>query len=122
MLTKKNKALLTLGLIFGFLAFAGKLIYRPLLRLNNYHDYGINGFAPSFFYTISFCLIAASICKKKPKKAMLATACGSAVYELEQMYTQRTFDYKDLISIIIAFLLGLLTYHILKKKERLVDK
>ena len=109
-MTNRNKVVFTIGLIFSVLGFVAVLKYRPWIIINDYNDFGINEFSPSFFYTLGLCLIGASISKKQPKKTMIFIILGSAAYELEQLFTDRYFDYKDLVSIGIALLIGLFLY------------
>jgi hypothetical protein len=121
-MTKKRKIILAIGLIFGVLGFASKLLYRPLIIGNNLNDIGINEFAPSFFYTVGVCLIGASFSKKKPNITMIFIALGSTAYELEQMFTSYYFDIKDLFAIIGALLVSLFIFKIVEPKGTVIMK
>lgn len=78
-------------------------------------DYGINGFLPSFFTVLALCLIGASIWSKKPKIVMLFATIGQTIYELEQLITSMTFDYKDIAAIGVAYGMALLIYQLVNK-------
>jgi hypothetical protein len=114
LLTKKNKIILAIGLIFGVLGFASKLLYRPLIIDNDLNDIGINEFAPSFFYTVGVCLIGACFSKKKPNVTMIFIALGSTAYEFEQMFSNYYFDIKDLFAIVGALLVSLFIFKIVE--------
>jgi hypothetical protein len=116
-MTKKNTKILAIGIIFGVLGFASKLLYRPLIITNDINDIGINEFAPSFFYTAGLCLIGASFSKKKPQITMILIALGSTAYELEQIFTDNYFDIKDLIAIMFALLISFLIFKKVESKE-----
>lgn len=117
-MTKKNKIILAIGLIFGLLGFASKLVYRPWIMDNDINDMGINEFAPSFLYTAGICLIGASFSKMKPNKTMILIGVGSIAYELEQVFTSSSFDIKDLFAIIVALLVSLIIFKIVESKEQ----
>ena len=117
-MTKKNKKILSIGIIFGVLGFASKLLYRPLIMTNDINDIGINEFAPSFFYTAGLCLIGASFSKKKPQITMIFIALGSTAYELEQIITDYYFDIKDLFAIMFALLISIFIFKIVESKEK----
>ena len=116
-MTKKNNKILAIGIIFGVLGFASKLLYRPLIMTNDINDIGINEFAPSFFYTAGLCLIGASFSKKKPQITMIFIALGSTAYELEQIFTDYYFDIKDLFAIMFALLISIFIFKIVESKE-----
>lgn len=116
-MTKKNNKILAIGIIFGVLGFASKLLYRPLIMTNDINDIGINEFAPSFFYTAGLCLIGASFSKKKPQITMILIALGSIAYELEQIFTDYNFDIKDLFAIMFALLISIFIFKIVESKE-----
>ena len=115
-MTKKNKIIFVIGLIFGLFGFASKLLYRPLILDYDINDIGINEFAPSFFYTVGVCLIGASFTKKKPNNTMIFITVGAIAYELEQLFTNSNFDIKDLFAIIVASLVSLMIYKIVEPK------
>ncbi len=56
------------------------------------------------------CFFVVWFINKKQLQAMIAVTLGSLVYEVEQIWTKRTFDYMDLIAIITGFLLALIIF------------
>ena len=121
-ISPSNKVTLTIGIIFGLLAFVAKLVYRPIVNRFDFHDYGINGFLPSFFTVLALCLIGASVWSKNPKTVMLFATIGQLIYELEQIITERTFDLKDLASIAVAFGIALLIYTQIERFRSTIKK
>ena len=116
-MTNKNTTL-SIGVLFGIFGFASKLLYRPFILTNHVNDFGINEFAPSFFYTAGMCLIAAAFSKKEPFIKMIAIALGSITYELEQIFTDRTFDIKDLIAVMVAFVTSIFIFKLFNPKGK----
>jgi hypothetical protein len=116
-MTNKNTTL-SIGVLFGIFGFASKLLYRPYILTNHVNDLGINEFAPSFFYTAGMCLIAAAFSKKAPFITMIAIALGSITYELEQFFTDRTFDIKDLIAVMVAFVTSIFIFKLVNPKGK----
>ena len=114
----KNK-LLIISLLSGFIGFLIKLIYRPLIIENKINDFGIHGFSPSLFYTLGFCLFIAFWLKKGHIKAMIFCTIGILAYEIEQIWTTRTFDYLDTAAIIFGLGLSILIFKRISKKARL---
>lgn len=121
-MTKKNIKILALGIIFGVLGFASKLLYRPLILTNELNDIGINEFAPSFFYTAGLCLIGASLSKKRPQITMIFIALGSTTYELEQFFTGYYFDIKDLFAIMFALIISIFLFKVVESKESSINE
>lgn len=117
--SNKKQTLIIVGVVAAILGFASKLAYRPWVINNHVDDYGIQGFSPSFFYTVGACLLMAGFSNKNYIKNMLWTAAGATVYEVEQYYTSMIFDYKDLLAtgvgLGMAILIGKIVFR--KKKE-----
>ncbi len=89
--------------MFGLIGILVKTLYRPLILEFKINDFGINGFSPNLFYTISACLFAAYWIKKGHIKTMLFVTIGILVYEFEQIWTSRTFDFFDVFATLIGF-------------------
>lgn len=104
----KKRTLLIIGAIAALIGFASKLAYRPWIINNQVDDYGIQGFAPSFFYVVGACLLMAGFSNKDHLKNMVWAAVGATMYELEQYYTSMVFDYKDLLATGIGLGLAIL--------------
>lgn len=95
---KDKQAFILYGSIAAVLGFASKLLYRPWIVSNALNDYGVQGFAPSFFYVAGACLLVVGFSSKNQVKNMLYAAAGATVYELEQYFTSMTLDFKDLLA------------------------
>ena len=117
-MNNNNNKIRLLGIMMGILGFASKLIYRPFVLTNNVNDIGINEFAPSYFYTAGICLIGASFSKKNKKNTMIFLALGSLSYEIEQIFSERIFDFKDIAAIVIAFFTSIIILKIYESKEK----
>jgi len=63
---------------------------------------------PSFCAAIGFSMIPIIINIKKQTQAIMAIGIGLILYELEQYFTIRVFDFADIISSIIGTSLGLI--------------
>lgn len=112
-----KKKLFILGVIAGICGLFIKLILRPFVYTYKIGDFGINGFLPSFFSVLCLCLVIAAIKKKDEVSSLSFVALGNMVYELEQIFTSRTFDYKDLIAIFLGYSLSLtILFHHKKTK------
>ena len=120
---KNNKkvVLLYLGLLFGFFGILSKVLYRPLILNAPINDFGIQGFAPNFFAALSLSLVASFWVKKGHIKTMIAVSCGILVYELEQYWTDRTFDYFDIIATILGLGMSVLIFISLDKRDGLKE-
>jgi hypothetical protein len=64
------------------------------------------------------CFIAAAFSKKEPFIKMIAIALGSITYELEQIFTDRTFDIKDLIAVMVAFVTSIFIFKLVNPKGK----
>ncbi|NEM98997.1 hypothetical protein [Pontibacter burrus] len=113
----KKQTLRIVGVIAALLGFASKLVYRPWVIENQMDDFGLQGFAPSFFYVLGACLLIAGFSNKNIPKNMALAALGAAVYELEQNYTSRVFDYLDLIATGVGLGLALLISEVILKDK-----
>ena len=100
--TKNSYRLLLLSLLAAFMVFFIKLVIRPLVVENNINDFGFHEFSPNLFYTIGMCLFAAFWVKKGQIKTMIFVTIGILIYETEQIWTSRTFDYLDIIATIVG--------------------
>ena len=114
---KNNNRLLIYSLLAGFIAFFIKLFLRPLVIKQGFNDYGFHEFSPNLFYTIGMCLFAAFWVKKRIKTIIFVTV-GILAYEIEQIWTSMTFDYLDIIAIIVGFGISVL---IVTKHTRVAD-
>ncbi|MGM0582768.1 MAG: hypothetical protein ACQETL_18985 [Bacteroidota bacterium] len=114
---KKKDILIICSLLAGLLGFLVKIIYRPLIVENNINDYGFQGFAPNLFYTIGACLFAAYWVKKGQIKTMIFVTVGVLVYETEQIWTSRTFDYLDVLATIIGLGISIPIFKGLSNKD-----
>lgn len=121
-MNNKNYELRSIGILMGVMGFVSKLIYRPFILTNNINDIGINEFAPSFFYTAGICLIGAGYSTKTQKKTMIFLALGSLAYEIEQIFSARVFDFKDIAAIVIAFFISIVILKIYESKEKQLTK
>ncbi len=112
-----NKQLLLIyGLIATAMGIISKLIYRPLIYQYEIDDFGINGFAPNLFASIGLCMFVAYLSKKKYYMAMASVTFGILIYETEQIWTARTFDYADIIATVFGFGLSVLILRSNSKK------
>jgi hypothetical protein len=121
-MNNKNYGIRSIGILMGVMGFVSKLIYRPFIMTNNINDIGINEFAPSFFYTAGICLIGAGYSTKTQKKTMIFLALGSLAYEIEQIFSARVFDFKDIAAIVIAFFISIVILKIYESKEKQLTK
>ena len=105
----KKQTLIIIGTVAALLGFVSKIFYRSWVINNQIDDYGIQGFAPSFFYVIGVCLLMAGSSNKNYIKNMVLAAAGATAYELEQYYTSMVFDYMDLLATGVGLCLAILT-------------
>jgi hypothetical protein len=115
---KYRPILLYLSLCSGIMGLIVKLLYRPWIVTNNINDFGINGFAPNFIYTIGICLFASFFVKRGQIKAMVFVAIGVLVYEAEQFWTSRTFDYLDILATIIGLGAAIFIYKLITSEKK----
>jgi len=74
---------------------------------------------PSFFATTGLCMLPLIIVKKQHIKTMGFVVSGLLIYEMEQHWTDRTFDILDIIAIILGYLTSILVFKIFKEKDEL---
>ncbi len=116
---KDRLELLYLSLFFGLIGILTKVFFRPWVIHNNFNDFGINGFGPNLLYTTSICLFAAFIIKKRHIKTMIFCTVGVLVYETEQLWTLRTFDYLDIFATIFGLVIAISIYKVRSRKWKL---
>ncbi len=118
----KKEILLYLSLFFGFFGVLSKIAYRPFITHSQINDLGIHDFAPNLFAALSLCLFAAYLTKKRPIKTMIFASCGILIYEIEQNWTSRTFDYLDIVATIIGLGISILIFKLFAKRQTIVSK
>ncbi len=116
---KVRPILLYLSLLFGFIGVLVKLLYRPWINNNNINDFGFNGFAPNFIFTIGICLFVSFFVTKKTVSIMIFSTVGILLYETEQILTSRTFDYLDVLATIIGLVAAISIYKMINRREKL---
>jgi hypothetical protein len=109
--------LLICGVIATVMGFLTELIFRPLILHYEINDFAINGFAPNFFTAIGLSLFVAITTKKKPIISMAFVTLGILAYEIEQVWTDMTFDYADIIATLVGYGLSVLIVNITSKKS-----
>lgn len=110
-----KKKLLILSLIFGFVGVLTKMIYRPFINSSQINDFGLHGYLPNLFAALSLCLFATFWMKKGHIKTMIYVTVGLLIYEIEQNWTDRVFDYFDIIATVVGFVISILIFKYLKK-------
>ncbi|MCK5847149.1 MAG: VanZ family protein [Bacteroidales bacterium] len=76
---------------------------------------------PNFAAALGLSMIPLIIKSKKPIISTMGITVGLLIYELEQLFTSRTFDINDIIAILLGAIIG---YIIIKKSianERITD-
>lgn len=53
---------------------------------------------------------------------MIFLALGSLAYEIEQIFSARVFDFKDIAAIVIAFFISIVILKIYESKEKQLTK
>lgn len=104
----QKKHLILAGIVAAILGFVCKLLYRPWVLENGIEDWGFQGFGPSCFYALGACLLLSGFSSKSNGSSILFAALGAMAYEIEQQYTSRTFDYKDLLATAAGLLVAIL--------------
>ena len=110
MKAKDNINILLIGIATGAVGILVKLAYRPYIINHNINDFGVQGYATNFFTVLSLSLIAAYFTKSNPIKTMMAVTIGILFYEIEQIWTSRTFDYMDIIASLLGLGIAILVY------------
>ncbi len=91
---------------------------RDWLLQNNINDFGIVGTLPSFFITFGSCFLVVRKSKVKHARVMIAISTIVIIDEISQIWrNNKTFDYLDLIAIIIGFSLALTIVKLLNAKQ-----
>lgn len=109
--------LLICGVIATVMGFLTELVFRPLILNYEINDFGINGFAPNFFTAVGLSLFVAITTKKKPIISMAFGTLGILAYETEQIWTDMTFDYADIIATLVGYGLSVLIVNITSNKS-----
>lgn len=109
--------LLATSIIIGIIGFLVKLVYRPFILHNRIDDFSIHGFLPTFLYVAGICMFIAFLVRKRQVIAMMFGALGALVYEAEQIWTNRTFDFYDVSMVFAGFGVSVLILRILTKKS-----
>jgi hypothetical protein len=91
-----------------------KLYFRPNYSGSNHFYHLLLGCLPNFFYILGFSFIyplfKGSILFKEYVTAVFLIMLGSVAYEIEQLWTERIFDYLDIIASIIAGIFSIYLY------------
>lgn len=107
------------SLFFGIIGIIIKVLYRPWVIDNNINDFGFNGFAPNLIYTTGVCLFLSIFFKKEPIKKMIFCTVGVLIYEFEQLWTSRTFDYLDIAATIFGLMFAIFIFKMISSKWKL---
>jgi len=91
-----------------------KLYLRPYYFGNDHFYKLLLGSLPNFFYVLGlsfiYPLFKGSISFKQHAISVFFIALGTIAYEIEQLWTERTFDYTDIIASIIAAIISIVLY------------
>jgi len=114
-LKSNSRSYFALIIIASFLiATLIKLYLRPYYSGSNHFYKLLLGSLPNFFYTLGFSFIyplfSHSIQLNKYILTVFFITLGTIAYEIEQLWTKRTFDYIDIIASIIAALISIVLY------------
>jgi len=107
--------ILLIGIAIGGIGILSKLVYRPYIISYNVNDFGVQGFAPNFFTVLSLSL-SASYFSKQPIKTMIYITSGVIIYEIEQIWTSRIFDYMDIIASVLGLVVAILIHKLMINK------
>ena len=118
-MTKKyNNLYLAIFIISAILGFIAAIGVRDWVFQNNIHDFGIVGTLPSFFITFGSCFLVIRSSIKKPMQKMAIVPIITTLDEFSQIWRiNKTFDYLDLIAIIIGFSLAVTLFKLLNAKQ-----
>lgn len=115
-----KKRILIVGISSTVLGFIAKLPYRKFINKNDIFDFGLADSLPSFLYIVGIIFIVLSYSKnvngQKVTKSILLMTSGALVYEFEQLFSNMTFDVKDVIATILGGLFSLALYKFIEKK------
>lgn len=114
-----NKKFLIIGITCTILGFLSKVI-REYIYDNNVNDYGVFGSLPSFFYIVGLIFLIIAIFKVNIENRgiglIVCVTLGALVYEVEQLFSSRVFDIKDVIATVVGAIISLILYkHILRR-------
>ncbi len=108
---KHNNILVLLSIISALSGFIVKLFYRPFIVENNINDLGFHNYAPNLFYALGICLIIPMFVQKRPIRTMIFATIGILAYELDQIWTSRTFDFQDIIATLVGLGIAVLIFN-----------
>jgi hypothetical protein len=111
----KNSFLICGGIATA-MGFFTKLLLRPLVNQYEINDFGFNGYGPNLFMAIGMSMFAAYFTKKKPIISMAFVTLGILAYEIEQIWTDMTFDYADIIATLVGYGLSVLILSVSYKR------
>lgn len=109
--------LLICGGIATAMGFFTKLLLRPLVNQYEINDFGFNGYGPNLFTAIGVAMFAAYFTKKNPIISMAFVTLGILAYEIDQIWTDMTFDYADIIATLVGYGLSVLILNITSNKS-----
>jgi len=120
---KNRRIFLYISILSGITALFIKLFYRPWINQHPVNDFGWSGSAPNFLSSLGICLFIAFVSTKRPLEKMISTTCGILLYELEQLWSYRTFDFLDIAATIAGLGLAILIYKRVEiKRQQPVEK
>lgn len=110
-----NRIYFSIIVISSFLiATLSKLYFRPDYSGSNHFYKLLLSALPNFFYTLGssfiYPLLKDTITVKKYVSVVFFITLGVLAYEIEQLWTKRTFDYLDIIATIIAAVIAIVLY------------
>ncbi|MEE4198608.1 MAG: hypothetical protein V2I54_13295 [Bacteroidales bacterium] len=115
---KKRWIFLYSSIISGVAGLLIKLFYRPWVNHHPVNDFGWSGVAPNFLFSLGICLFIAFVTTKRTLEKMIFATCGILLYETEQLWTYRTFDFGDIAATLSGLGLAILIY----KRAGIKDK
>jgi len=116
----KTKTFLYLSLLFGSFGILSKLVYRPFIINTPIDDFGIQGFLPNLFAALSLCLFVSFWNTKNHIRSMMFVTLGILTYEMEQIWTDRVFNYLDVAATIVGLGLSVLIFkYFSRNKEKI---
>lgn len=115
----KNRSIfLYISILSGLAALFIKLFYRPRVNHHAVNNFGWSGAAPNFLFSLGICLFIAFVSAKRPLEKMIYTTCGILLYEVEQLWSYRTFDFLDIAATIAGLGLAILIYKRVRVKRQ----
>ena len=107
---KNQHIFLSISILSGITALFIKLIYRPWVNQHPVNDFGWSGAAPNFLFSLGICMFIVFVSAKRPLEKMIYNTCGILLYELEQLWSYRTFDFLDIAATLAGLGLAILIY------------